>query len=156
MTLEAIASDLAKLGAAHAAAATQVEREAVGVLRAVLQKAMPALSRKEPLGEIEALVAECLREAIEEPRIVVRVADQLFEAVQRRLAPLAAAAGYAGKFVLLADDALGLGDCRVEWADGGAERDQKRLLNDLDAAFVRALATLDAAAPTFAQETTHE
>ena len=58
---------------------------------------------------------------------MLRVNDALFDALQRRLAAIAQANGYAGKIVLLADDALAPGDGRIEWADGGAERDTRRL-----------------------------
>ena len=48
----------------------------------------------------------------------------------------------AGRIVLLADETLGLGDARVEWADGGAERDTGRLMRDIDGALARALDTI--------------
>jgi flagellar assembly protein FliH len=152
-TLAAIVRDVGALVEARAALAAEMQRDAIAVLRAVLQKAVPALCRKHPLAEIETLVADCLRDSLSEPRIVLRVADTAFDAVQRRLAALSASAGYPGKLVLLADAALGPGDCRVEWADGGAERDLPRLLSDIDAALVRAL---DAPFPSLPEETTHD
>jgi flagellar assembly protein FliH len=152
-TLAAISRDVAALIDMRAALAGELQRDAVAVIRTVLQKAVPALCRKHPLVEIDALVADCLRESLAEPRIVLRVAETAFDAVQRRLAGLAAAAGYPGKLVLLADAALGPGDCRVEWADGGAERDLPRLLRDIDAALVRALDTPSTNLP---EETIHE
>jgi flagellar assembly protein FliH len=153
VTLAAIARDVAALIEARGALAGEMQRDAVAVLRAVLQKTVPALCRKHPLAEVEALVADCLRDSLAEPRIVLRVGDAAFDAVQRRLADIAASAGYPGKLVLLADAALGPGDCRVEWADGGAERDLPRLLRDIDAALVRAL---DAPSTSLPEETTHD
>ncbi len=32
--------------------------------------------------------------------------------------------GFEGRMVITADAALGSGDCRVEWADGGINRDR--------------------------------
>jgi flagellar assembly protein FliH len=120
----------------------------------LLAKASPALAQKEPLAEIEAMIVTCLREAFEEPRIVVRVPQPLFDPIRGRLASLAHDGSFAGKFVLLVDDALGPADCRLEWADGGAERDTSRLARELDAALERALTT-----PTpepSSQEPSHE
>jgi flagellar assembly protein FliH len=53
---------------------------------------------------------------------VLRVAREIYEPLRERLDALAKAAGYAGRIVLLVDDAIAAGDARVEWADGGAER----------------------------------
>jgi flagellar assembly protein FliH len=53
---------------------------------------------------------------------VLRVAQEIYEPLRERLDTLANAAGYAGRIVLLVDDAIAAGDARVEWADGGAER----------------------------------
>jgi flagellar assembly protein FliH len=124
----------------HAAEAAQ--RRALETIRAIMRKAVPALCRTAPLLELETLVNDCVREAFDEPRVVLRVADGVFDAMQQRLAAITGAAGFAGKVVLLADDSLDLADARVEWAEGGAERDTKRLLRDIDGALARALETI--------------
>jgi flagellar assembly protein FliH len=144
--LAALANGVAALTAARATLAAEMQARAAAVIRAIAQKVAPVLCRREPLAEIEALLRDCLGEQRDEPRIVLRVADALFEPMQRRLDDLAAAEGFAGKLVLLADPAMGPGDCRVEWADGGAERNIRRLLTDIDAALARF------AAPTRSEE----
>lgn len=73
---------------------------------------------------------------------MVRVPDALFDEAKERIDASAAAAGYAGKVVVLADPALGPEDARVEWADGGAERDMTRFWAEIDEAAKRAVATL--------------
>jgi flagellar assembly protein FliH len=125
-------------------------------MRAIVQKTVPALCKKAPLMELEALIAACLREAFDEPRIVLRVADPDFDAVQRRLGPTTAATGFAGKIVLLSDETLQPGDARIEWAEGGAERDTRRLLRDIDGALARALDALTATAAPSPEESTHD
>lgn len=137
--LDTIAGAIARLFDAQRESAAAVERNAVELVRAVLQKAVPALCRRQPLAEFEGLIAECLGEALDEPRLVLRVADSNFDAIETRLGPMAKAAGYSGKLVLIADAALADGDGRIEWADGGAERNVTRLLADLDAMFARIL-----------------
>ena len=139
--LGAIDRSIARMLEAHDAQARRVEAEAIAILRTVLQKVVPALCRKDPLAELEAMVSGCLAELLDEPRLVLRVSEVLFDAVQERMSGLAQAAGYAGKIVLLADAALGDGDGRIEWADGGAERDMRRIARDIDACLARALAS---------------
>jgi flagellar assembly protein FliH len=129
-------------------AAAEAQRRALETIRSIARKAVPALCRTAPLLELETVLGECLREAFDEPRIVLRVADGMFDAMQQRLASLTGAAGFAGKVVLLADESLDVADARIEWAEGGAERDTKRLLSDIDAALARALDTIEATGTT--------
>jgi len=143
--LAKLAADIPSLLALREQCTADIERRAIEAMRAIMRKAVPALCRKDPLAEIEAVIDACLHEAFEEPRIVLRVADALFEPVEHRLATLAQAAGYVGKLVLLADTSIAPGDVRVEWAEGGAERQVERLVSDIDAALSRAL---DATTPT--------
>ena len=152
----ALAAGIPALLARDGEVRLSVETHALELRRVLVAKALPALAQKEPLAEIEAMIVSCLREAFEEPRIVVRVPQPLFEPIRDRLAALAQHGSFAGKFVLLVDDALGPTDCRLEWADGGAERDTKRLAREIDAALERTLLTPNPASEPSSQETPHE
>jgi flagellar assembly protein FliH len=138
--LEAIVRGIAVIAAERETLTRNVESEVIGVLRTIVQSAVPALCRVNPLAELEAMVTRCLAEVLDEPRLVLRVSDALFDAMQQRVGAIAQSGGYAGKIVLLADDTLAPGDGRVEWADGGAERDTRRIAHDIDAFFARTLA----------------
>ena len=50
--------------------------------------------------------------------------------------------GFAGKLILIAEDNLGPSDCRVEWADGGAERLYERLFAQIEMEFAKAIAVM--------------
>ncbi|HUK60732.1 MAG TPA: FliH/SctL family protein [Stellaceae bacterium] len=137
---------------------SEVEHTAVAFVRAVIQRAVPALAAKDPLAELESFVTRILGETFEEPRIVLRVGDALFEPLKDRLPALSQSAGFSGKLVLLADPDLAAGDARIEWADGGAERDHGRFMAELDRILAR---PVPAPAPALAtehefEETTHE
>lgn len=147
--LDMIAVQAREIVANHSKLSLDVQRDALGVIRTIVRKIVPALCRKDPLAEIDELIAEVLRDAIGEPRLVLRVCDDLFDPVQKRLAPLVEACGFGGKLVLLADSTLAISDCRIEWADGGTERNSRRLLGDIDAALAR-LDPVSADAPSYA------
>jgi flagellar assembly protein FliH len=121
-SLAKIAGSLASLFAAQEATALETERRALDAMQTIITKLIPGLAAKDPLAEVEAFTTKCLHEAIDEPRVVLRVAEELYEKLREHLDTLANAAGYSGRIVLLADDAITGGDARVEWADGGAER----------------------------------
>jgi flagellar assembly protein FliH len=153
---EALVSGMAALAAREEALRRETETSAIELLRMVAAKAVPALVRKEPLADLEAMVVECLREAADEPRIVLRVAPDLFEPMRRRLDAIAQGHGFAGKFVLLVDESIGPVDARLEWADGGSERNAARIARDIDAALARALLNPISAPEPSTKETTHE
>jgi flagellar assembly protein FliH len=121
-SLAKIADSLAALFGAQDATTLDTQRRALGAMQTIIAKLIPGIAAKDPLAEVEAFTTKCLHEAIDEPRVVLRVAEEIYEPLRERLDTLANAAGYAGRIVLLADDAIVGGDARVEWADGGAER----------------------------------
>ena len=131
--LAQIAQSLAALFEAQDATALDTERRALAAMQTIITKLIPGLAAKDPLAEVEAFTTKCLHDAIDEPRVVLRVAEEIYEPLRERLDTLANAAGYAGRIVLLADDAITGGDARVEWADGGAERNLAGQCTELNA-----------------------
>ncbi len=146
--LEAIAQNIAHLIGTQDAATLETQRRAIAALRAIVGKTLPALAAKGAVAEVEAFAVKCLHEAIDEPRLVVRVSDTVYEPLRERIDAISAASGFAGRIVLLTDDGLTDGNARVEWADGGAERDFNRQLNDVDALLAQSSETADESAPT--------
>jgi flagellar assembly protein FliH len=148
LTAEALAAldlRMQALLARHAETQAEAERRALGVARAAVAKLFPVLAAREGLGEVEGLLADCLARLGEEPRVVVRVADDLYDALDAQIPALARKSGFEGKVVLLSEPDLAPGDLRVEWADGGAERDAAALAAEVDALLERALAAPAAA-----------
>ncbi len=104
---------------------------------AITHKLLPDYIARHGLSEIETILMQVLKEMAREPRLVVRVHDQMLDPLQQVLQDLTARAAYAGKVVLLADDKLGPNDCKVEWADGGTERDINVIWHAIDQAIGR-------------------
>jgi flagellar assembly protein FliH len=138
--MASIAASLGDLGRRQEEANDDAARNAVRVAFAAVRKVLPAACETYAFEEVAHVVEEVIGHVLDEPRIIVRVADELVEPVRGRLEAVAEAHGFEGRVVVQADGRLGVGDCRVEWTDGGAERDQARLLADVDAAVERALA----------------
>jgi flagellar assembly protein FliH len=132
-SLASIAQGVAKLVTVQDATTFDTQRRAMTAMQSIFAKVFPALAAKDALGEVEAFATKCLHEVIDEPRVVLRVANEIYAPLRERIDTLAAGAGYAGRIVLIADDALAAGDARVEWADGGAERDLAGQCAQIDA-----------------------
>ena len=121
--LESIAASLAVANDALHAIETRLECEAVEVAVAVARKLAPALIAREPFAEISALASDCFRQLIASPHVAVRVNDVLYAAAKEKLDNIVRARSFEGRLVVLAEPDIAVGDCRVEWADGGIKRD---------------------------------
>lgn len=116
---------------------TGLENDAIALVKRVLDKVVPFYAKTQGLAEIEALVRECLTHVYDEPRIVVRAHESVIEPLTQKVDGMVASAGFTGKLVLFGDETLAPSDCRVEWADGGAERDIEHVWQNVEEALDR-------------------
>ena len=63
--------------------------------------------------------------------------DEVLDDLRARVDTIGQRLGFQGSVVLLADPDMGPADCRVDWADGGAERIARNVWDDIDAAVKR-------------------
>ncbi|WP_208984393.1 FliH/SctL family protein [Stappia sp. TSB10GB4] len=113
------------------------EKDAVALAFLVARRICAHLIAREPLGEIIALISECLGPLRRAPHLVIRVREGDMAELKRRLDPLVAEKGFDGRLVLLGEPDIAAGDCRIEWADGGIVRDRKAIERQVDQAAKR-------------------
>jgi flagellar assembly protein FliH len=122
-TFERIAAGIDHAAGALSAIEARLECEAVEVAVAVARKLVPSLIEHEPLAEIAALASGCFRELVAAPHVVVRVNEGLYAAVREKIDDIVRAHGFGGRLVVFGEPGIAVGDCRIEWADGGVNRD---------------------------------
>ena len=132
-----IAQRLGEAAAMREASLHEIERNALELCVVLMRRLFPEFQRRHGSGEIEQLVRDSLRVMIDEPRVVVRLSDDNPDLLREQIAAAATSAGFAGKVVLVGDDQIAPGDCAIEWADGGTERNGDRLWAEIDAAIRR-------------------
>jgi flagellar assembly protein FliH len=124
IAMESVAHSLSILTRGLSAVEVRVEAEAVEVAVATGRKLAETLIAREPFAEIEALAMDCFRELVTTPHVVVRVNDALYELAQEKLTAIARQTGFDGRLLIMAEPDIAVGDCRIEWADGGMMRDR--------------------------------
>ena len=124
VAMEDIARTLTGIASRLGEAEARIETEAVGIALAVARKLCAELASREPLAEMTALVADCLRHLVSTPHLVVRINDALYDDARARVETLARQSGFEGRLVILADPEIAHGDCKLEWADGGVTSDR--------------------------------
>lgn len=81
---------------------------------------------------VEAVIADVLGRVLEEPRVVIRVSDQMLDPLKQNLSTVTQKSGFPGSIILLAEPGIQNPDCRIEWADGGADYTYDNLWTELD------------------------
>ena len=122
--LERIATTTEALARSFDAVEARLEAETVEVAVAVGRKLATELIAREPMTEIANLAAECFKQLVATPHVVIRVNDTLHEFARDRINEIAQHRGFEGRLVVLAEPEIAPGDCRIEWADGGLNRDK--------------------------------
>lgn len=132
LVLENIKSSLDMVMARHDEQIISMEKNATSLVMAIIRKLAPAIVADTPLKEIEALVQECMKNNPLEPRMVIRVNEQILPLLRRKIDTLQTTSDYHGQIVLISEPMANISDCRVEWIDGGAERDFEDLMKSVE------------------------
>lgn len=142
--LQAIEQQLAGIAAAQDSANIAARVEAAELSVAIARKLAGRLIESQPFDQIEALVLRCLDDMRDEPRLVVRASEPVIQYLDQKVDQLVAQSGFGGKVALVPDETMAASDCRINWADGSAERRQAALEKDVDQAVERYIAGLQA------------
>jgi flagellar assembly protein FliH len=148
MAMAGCAHYLQALGAEQHRANEEMVKDSVAVAVAIVHKLHPEFARLHGMAEIEAALTECLSNVDRVPKITIKVHPDLVAEIQKKCASLASQASFEGKLIVASDSLLALGDCRLDWGDGGAERSTARSWADIDHIVATTLGTLNTAPAT--------
>lgn len=135
--LQAIAASMPEVAERQVQAILAVKEDAANLAYMVATKLAPTLVARAPEEEIKGLLADCLATMMEEPRLVIRLPEALMDGLPEALEQVAQQVGFEGKLVVIGEPALQGSDCRIEWADGGLERDMDAVTAKVSAAIER-------------------
>jgi flagellar assembly protein FliH len=101
----------------------EAARLALAMAKKIASSALAAL----PAADVEIALRRAMHQAIGEPRITLRSAPAVVQALEPRLASIAHEEGYEGRITIAAEPGMKAGDCRIEWRGGGAERSEQAI-----------------------------
>ena len=142
-TVGRLTHDLQALAGAQQQALARIERQATELSVAIVRKLFPAFVARSGTVEIAALVADAMSLAQEQPKLALRCAPDMAEALEPVLAQAAERSGFEGRLSVRGDADLAGTDCRIEWSDGGLDRDSGRLMTEIETAVARGLEDFD-------------
>ncbi|NKD86823.1 hypothetical protein HEQ72_00620 [Haematospirillum sp. 15-248] len=110
---------------------------AIQVVHTICRKLLPHTADDYAIREITSLVQFLLPDLIGQPRILIHTSPKMVDLLRKRLTETISKTGFEGRMVLLGDSVMLPTDARVEWADGGAERNMAKALDEIDALMQR-------------------
>ncbi len=116
---------------------TQNQITSAGLAHTIAKKLAATMMKQAPLAEIEALIEECLEISGDQSRLVVRVNQEIFEPINIRIQQMKDVANFKGDIIVAGDPALAITDARIEWPDGGMERNLDDITNQIEEAIER-------------------
>ena len=132
-----LATQLASLGANCQTSLDRCRHDAIGIARAVTRRTVELSAQETALQVIENVLGDMLARVIDEPRVVIRVHNDLLDTLQLHMSSVTEKCGFPGAVILLAEPNLQYPECRIEWADGGAEYSNEAVLTEIDALIER-------------------
>ncbi len=122
-----IAQGLEKLDEQQKAANVELEKIAMRMIFGIVRRMLPSFAEQYAVDNIENFVRTVLPVALGEPKILVRAHPMIAGDLETRLKGVFARASFQGTYTVITDYELQPGDCRLEWAGGGADRDEARI-----------------------------
>ncbi len=123
--------------------------EAASLAFALARKLASAALAQFPQADVEVALRDAMHQALGEPRIVLKAAPGVAEAIAPKVSEIAHEEAFEGRVQVSPDPSLSRADCRIEWRGGGAERAQsviEKALEDLIARSFKTAAIDDGAA----------
>lgn len=113
---------------AHIAAMDKAQNFAILIAKKIGQSTL----NQYPTNEVTKLVADCLSHINNIPHLVVRVNPEVSQLTKDELQPLIDQKGFEGKLIIIGEENIPLGDCSIEWADGGVAHNTQTIIGEIN------------------------
>lgn len=130
--LVTIANKVAALITAQDQTNKELSNDATALSLAIVRKFFPTLNEDTALNEVVATVETLLGRLLNEPRIFVKVNPSISDELAEKLTQISAGKNLEGDLTVIADENIMMGDCKIEWSIGAAERNLTALMGEID------------------------
>lgn len=110
----------------------ELESQMLDVLKAALHKLVPTLEKEQAKEIVSNFLNDNFAQFKNEDKLAFYFHPETIPYVQENIARLANIHDFEGKISLHKDAALGVADCRIEWENGGVEKNSDLMLEKID------------------------
>ena len=139
-----IATGLDDLQAQQDAANKHTADLAMRMVFGVVQRVLPEHTQRHAIENIEIFVRQVLPLTMNEPTLSVRAHAMIAPDLEARLKEIFTLTAFQGTYTMIPDYELQPGDCKLEWAGGGASRDEGRIWADIREIIASNIGAVDA------------
>lgn len=111
---------------------SEVERQMLEIVKTAIHKIVPALEAEKSAEIVNHFLSNNFARFKNEAKLAFYFNPETVGAVQENIARLANIHDFEGKISLHKDVSLGIADCRIEWENGGVERNSDKMLEKID------------------------
>lgn len=129
---ENISKGMATLFEAEEERSKRYEAEAVHLSRAIFRKLFPTLNARFGAEEVAAVITRVMERQEEQPQIMIEVHPDHVGEIETLLAARPHSFAARGSYTVTGNEKLDHGDCRIQWAAGGAHRRAGYLAEEIE------------------------
>lgn len=124
-----IDEELSKVLGDYATLKNNLEEQFRSMAAALVRRLVPTLLEENALELVSRFLEENFKNFAAEPKLSFYFNPDMIGKVQEIIGRMAHVFDFEGKITLHKDSSLALGDCRVEWENGGVERNSADMLD---------------------------
>lgn len=130
--LEEINNRLLMLAANVGSKECELENQALEIARTAIGKLVPVIEKENAVALVNDFLAKNFKNFKDEAKLAFYFNPEIIPQVQENIARLANIHDFEGKIALHKDASLAVSDCRIEWENGGVERNGAKMLEKID------------------------
>ena len=111
---------------------TNTFNDAVKIALTITKKCFPHQATKHGSNEIDFMVREVLKTIFDEPRVLIHINPKIKDFMTDQIKTITKETNFDGQVVVFEDNEIMLGDCKVNWSNGSAERDIESTMKKID------------------------
>ena len=138
-TLSTIVDEILDLSRKQSEYNEHIKIETISLLNCVNRKLFPLMNEQLNLDEAIQFSQRVLPELLTEPRITIRVHEDISETLKNRIEVFLKDKSYGGELIINGDVSISAGNCQIEWSSGSAERNSELLMSDIEKRFLSAI-----------------
>lgn len=112
---------------------SEMEKQSLDLVLSIVRKLVPSLLSDEAKNIVNKFIADNFNNFKNESKLSFYIHPDIISCVQENIAKLANRHDFEGKIALHKDNSLGISDCRIEWENGGVERNAGHLADKIEA-----------------------
>ena len=132
LSLDTISLKLENLMDVHKGWTEAINNDALKLAHAIMKKLAPRLTRNGELIEVERTIAQAFEFTSNQPKISVQVPLHLNLPLQEKIDVIASRGNFDGQVILVVNNELAEGDCRIIWDAGEMERSMSTTWGQID------------------------